>query len=110
MPVLKLIVLGMLKFIVLGVGALVVPVLTVRFVLGGTGESIRLATQWMIENDKMSQQEADVFLGSLSKVQKTEYTRAQARSLLFSMLQKGAKGVVGSGKKMFQWMLGFFKR
>jgi len=35
-PVLKLIVLGMLKFIVLGVGALVVPVLTVRFVLGGT--------------------------------------------------------------------------
>ena len=73
-PVLKLIALGMIKFVVLGVGALIVPILTVRFVLGGTGESIRLTTQWMVDNDKMNQQEADVFLSSLSKVQEADYT------------------------------------
>jgi len=104
-PVLKLIALGMIKFVVLGVGALIVPILTVRFVLGGTGESIRLTTQWMVDNDKMNQQEADVFLSSLSKVQEADFTRAQARDLLFSMLRKAAAGAVTSTTGMFQRIL-----
>ena len=62
LPVLKLIALGTIKIVVLGIGALVVPVLTLRLVLGGTGESIRLAALWMIEHNQLEQQEADTCL------------------------------------------------
>ena len=73
LPVLKLIALGTIKIVVLGIGALVVPVLTLRLVLGGTGESIRLAALWMIEHNQLEQQEADTFLESLGKVQSAQY-------------------------------------
>jgi len=109
-PVLKLIALGSLKIVVLGIGALVVPVFTVRLVVGGTGESIRLATKWMIDHDQISHTEAEVFLQSLDKVQQAEFTRPQARGLLFAMIKKSAKGTANSISSMWRWMIGFFSR
>jgi len=109
LPVLKLIALGSVKIVVLGIGALIVPVFTVRAVVGGTGESIRLATQWMIDHDQLSQQEADTFLQSLTRVQQATYTRSQARGLLFAMIKKTATGTLSSIRNMWQWMLGLFK-
>jgi len=110
LPVLKLIALGSIKIVILGLGALIVPVFTVRMVLGGTGESVRLATQWMIENDQIDQQEADTFLTSLSKVQQAQYSRTQARGLLFAMIKKTITGTSNSIKSMWRWMIGLFKR
>ena len=107
--VVKLIALGAIKIIVLGIGALVVPVLTLRLVLGGTGESIRLAAQWMIEHDQIDQQEADTFLRSLSKVQQADYTRSQARGLLFAMIKKTTVGTLDSIRRGWRWMLGIFE-
>jgi len=110
LPVLKLIALGSIKIVVLGIGALIVPVFTVRMVVGGTGESVRLATQWMIEHDQISQEEADTFLASLTKVQQADYSRSQARGLLFAMIKKTALGTVNSIKNTWFWMVGLFKR
>ncbi len=103
-PVLKLVALGSIKIVVLGIGALVVPVFTVRLVVGGTGESIRLATTWMVEHDQMSQPDADHFLESLSKVQEANFTRPQARGLLFAMIKKTATGTLTSIKNAWRWM------
>lgn len=108
LPILKLIALGSIKIVLLGIGALVVPVFTVRMVVGGTGESVRLATQWMVDHDQMEQQEAEVFLKSLSKVQSSDFTRSQARGLLFAMIRKTATGTVTSFKSAWQWMVGLF--
>ena len=110
LPVLKLVALGSIKIVVLAIGALIVPVFTVRMVVGGTGESIRLATQWMIDHDQISQREADTFLVSLSKVQQADFSRSQARGLLFAMIRKTAMGTVNSVKGVWQWMVGLFKR
>ena len=110
LPVLKLIALGTIKIIVLGIGALVVPVLTLRLVLGGTGESIRLAAHWMIDHDQLDQKEADAFLQSLSKIQQAQYSRSQARGLLFAMISKTVVGTVAGIRSGGRWMLGLFKR
>jgi len=110
LPVIKLIALGAIKTVVLGIGALVVPVLTLRLVLGGTGESIRLAAIWMIEHNQLEQQEADTFLQSLSKVQQAQYTRSQARGLLFTMIKKTVAGTVDGIQNGWRWMLGLFKQ
>ncbi len=109
MPVLKLIALGSVKIIFLGLGALIVPVFTVRLVIGGTGESIRMATNWMIDHGKMDQTEADLFFQTLSKVQQAEFTRSQARGLLFAKIKKTATGTLSGVKFVGQWVLGFFR-
>ncbi len=110
LPVLKLIALGSVKIVFLGLGALIVPVFTVRLVIGGTGESIRMATQWMIEHGQMDQQEADVFLKSLGKVQQAEFTRAQARGLLFAKIKKSATGIFNIFKGVRGWLSGLLKK
>lgn len=110
LPVLKLIALGAIKIIVLGIGALVVPVLTLRLVLGGTGESIRQAAVWMIERDQLEQQEADAFLQSLNKVQQAKFSRSEARGLLFAMIKKTVTGTVAGMRNGWRWMLGLFTR
>ncbi len=110
LPVLKLIALGAIKIIVLGIGALVMPVFTLRLVLGGTGESVRLAALWMIEHEQLDQQEADIFLRSLSKMQQAQYTRSQARGLLFAMINKTVAGTGTSIRSVGRWTLGLFKR
>lgn len=104
LPVLKLIALGSIKIVILGLGALLAPVFTVRLVIGGTGESIRLATQWMIEHNQMDQQEADVFLQSLYKVQLAEFTRAQARGLLFAKIKKSTSSMFNLVKTARNWV------
>ena len=109
-PLLKLIALGSIKIIFLGLGALIVPVLTVRLVVGGTGESIRLATQWMVDHGKMEQAEADTFLASLTKVQQADYTRAQARGLLFVKIKKTCMGTLTAMKSFSSWVISLFKR
>ena len=109
LPVLKLMALGSIKIIVLGLGALIVPVFTVRMVLGGTGESVRMAVEWMIDHQQLEQVEADAFLSTLNKVQQANYTRAQARGLLFAKIKKTAGGTVTSIKSLWSWMLGLFK-
>jgi|GEM_PF-3942685 len=94
-PLLKLIALGSIKIIFLGLGALIVPVLTVRLVVGGTGESIRLATQWMVDHGKMEQAEADTFLACLKEHKLNTQTNAVdgtvwAMLLLLSLLWGGS--------------------
>lgn len=109
-PVLKLIALGSLKLVFLGLGALLVPVFTVRLVVGGTGESVRMATQWMIEHGQLEQEEADVFLKTLGKVQQADFTRSQARGLLFAKIKKTATGTLSGFKTIWNWTLSLFKK
>ena len=109
LPVLKLIALGSVKIVVLGVGALLAPVFTVRMVLGGTGESVRMAVHWMIEHGQLEQEEGDAFLLTLNKVQQATYTRKQALGLLFAKIKKTASGTLTSIKSMVFWVVGLFK-
>ena len=109
-PVLKLIALGSIKIVVLGIGALLAPVFTVRMVLGGTGESVRMAVGWMVDHHQLEKEEGDAFLHTLAKVQQADYTRGQARGLLFAKIKKTAFGAISSVKSVWQWMLSFFKR
>ncbi len=110
LPVLKLIALGSIKIVLLGIGALVIPVFTVRMVVGGTGESIRLATTWMVDHNQMSSEDAEHFLDSLTKVQQADFSREQARGLLFAMISKTATGTLNSIKTMGRWVVGLFSR
>lgn len=87
-PALKLLALGSIKIIVLGVGALFVPVFTVKLVVGGMGESVKLAANWLHTQDKLSSNETDDLLRLLQKVQDAELERPQARALLFEMVKK----------------------
>lgn len=87
-PVLKLIALGSIKIIVLVVGALFVPVFTVKLVVGGMGESVKLAANWMLSHDKLTTEETDDLLRLLQKVQDAELEKSQARGLLFEMVRK----------------------
>jgi len=95
-PILKLIALSSIKIVALGIGALVIPVWTVRLVIGGTGESVRFATNWMVEEGKLPSSEANEFLQSLDKIQSVSMTRKQARHLLFSMIKKSLTGMAKS--------------
>ncbi len=109
-PVLKLIALGSLKIIFLGLGALIVPIFTVRLVVGGTGESVRMATYWMIEHGQLEEEEAEAFFKTLGKVQQAEFTRSQARGLLFAKIKKTATGTLNGFKTMGHWISSFFKK
>lgn len=111
-PAIKLLALGSIKIIVLVVGALFVPIFTVKLVVGGMGESVKLAANWMLSHDKLTSEETADLMRLLQKVQDAELERPQARGLLFEMVRKtlssmgnsiknawsAAKGLVGPGK------------
>jgi len=65
-------------------------------VIGGTGESVRFATNWMVSEGKLPADEATDFLESLDKIQSVQMTRKQARHLLFSMIKKSMAGMLSS--------------
>lgn len=109
-PVLKLIALGSIKIVVLGIGALLMPIFTLRTILGGTGESVRMGVEWMVDNQQLGQEEGDAFLATLDKVQQAKFTRQQARSLLFKKIRKTTTGTVTSIKSMWFWILGLFNK
>jgi len=108
-PALKLIALSSIKIVVLGLGAVIVPVFTVRVVLGGTGESVRTAAQWMRDSDKLTAAEADEFLSGLDRVQQADLSRGEARELLFSMIKKTVDGMTAGVRNGFAWFTGLFR-
>ena len=87
-PVIKLVALGSIKIIVLLAGALFVPVFTVKLVVGGMGESVKLAASWMLSHNKLTAQETADLLQLFQKVQDAELEKSQARGLLFEMVRK----------------------
>lgn len=109
-PVLKLIALGSIKIVLLGVGALFVPVFTARLVVGGTGESIKLAANWLLQHGKLSATETEDFLRLLKKVRETELEKAQARGLLMAMMRKTIESMGAGVKYMLAMITGFFRR
>ncbi len=108
-PVLKLLALGSLKIIVLGVGALFVPVLTVKLVVGGMGESVKLAASWLRSQEKLSSSETDDLIRLLQKVQDVELERAQARALLFELVKKTISSMSSTCRSGFLAMAGFLR-
>lgn len=109
-PVLKLLALGSIKIILLGVGALFFPVLTVRLIVGGTGESVKLAANWMQQHDKLSAAETEQFLQLLQKVQDAELEKSQARGLIMAMIGKTFSSMGNSIRNMLSWITGLFRQ
>ncbi|OED35965.1 hypothetical protein AB833_29015 [Chromatiales bacterium (ex Bugula neritina AB1)] len=108
-PAIKLLALGSIKIVLLGAGALFLPVFTVRLVLGGTGESVRMAALWMQNHDMLTSKETDDFLQSLTRVQQAEFDSTQARGLLFEMIKKTVGGMGSSLAKMGNWLIRPFR-
>lgn len=107
-PVLKLLALGSLKIIVLGIGALIVPVFTVKLVVGGMGESVKLAAGWLRSHDKLTIEETDDLLRLLQKVQDAELEKSQARGLLFEMVRKTVTSMGASFRNGLSAVMGLF--
>ncbi len=109
-PILKLIALGSVKIVLLGAGALFVPVFTARLVVGGTGESVKLAANWLLEHDKLSASDTEDFLRLLEKVQKTELEKSQARGLLVAMMRKTIESMAEGARNIPVLIAGLFRK
>ncbi len=108
MPVLKLIALGSIKIMLLGFGALVVPVFTLRLVLGGSGEPIRMVSHWLQTNKRLSDTECRQLNELIARLQQESYEPAEARQLLFQMVKKSALGMFTATGQLMDAMLSFF--
>ncbi len=109
-PTLKLLALSSVKVVVLGLGALIIPIQTVRLVVGGTGESVRIAANWMRDHEKLSGEETEQFMELLTRVQQAEYSREQARGLLFVIIKKSLAGMANSVSAAASWCARLFRR
>ncbi len=108
MPVLKLMALGSIKIVLLGAGALVLPVFTLRLVLGGSGEPIRMVSHWLQRNNRLSDADYQQLNELVARLQQEEYSAQEARKLLFQMVKKSAMGIFTAGGQLLDGMLSFF--
>jgi hypothetical protein len=108
MPVLKLMALGSIKIVLLGAGALVIPVFTLRLVLGGSGEPIRMTSEWLQRNNRLSEEEYRQLNELVGRLKQEPYSAPEARKLLFQMVKKSALGIFTASGQLLDGMLSFF--
>ena len=94
--------------VVMNGGALVLPVFTLRLVLGGSGEPIRMVSHWLQRNNRLSDADYQQLNELVARLQQEEYSAQEARKLLFQMVKKSALGIFTAGGQLLDGMLSFF--
>lgn len=110
LPVLKIVALGSLKVVFLFLGACFVPRLTLRFVVGGSVGMIIPVLDWLRDQDRMTSDAHEQFARELQELNQRDYTRPEARKLLFKIVGKTLRNIK---KNMFgipATVAGWFKK
>ena len=90
LPLLKVIALGSIKFIFIGVGAAFFPAFTLKFILGGAIGMVAPVIRW---HAQQGMDDIEETLGDLDIVINHPYTKEEARAILLGMLKSTLVGM-----------------
>lgn len=86
-PALKIVLLGMLKTIFILIGALVLPVLTLRLLLSSAITIIRPVSSWHRKSTQIDAPVLDELESHLVTLQSQKLTRTESREILMGMVR-----------------------
>ncbi len=87
-PILKIIALGSIKLVFLLFGAVFFPILALRFILGGASGMLMPTLDWLEEEERLAPERHKAIVEDLHALSSIEFTRKQARHLLFKLIKK----------------------
>ncbi len=107
-PALKIILLGLLKTFFILIGALVLPVFTLKFLLASASGIIRPHAKWLQNSEHFDTTAIEDLEQKLSDLQAHKLDRSQSRAVLMSMVRETAASVrdslVGLGQTSIAWV------
>lgn len=95
-PALKIVLLGLLKSVLILLGALVLPVFTLKFLLASASGIIRPHAKWLRESEQHDSSAIEELEQQLSALQAHQLDRTQSRAVLMSMVRDTATSVRSS--------------
>lgn len=95
-PLIKILALGSLKIVFLLFGAVFFPVLSLRFILTGASGMLQPTLDWLETNGRLDPERHVAVIEDLNALGKIEFTRAEARHLLFKLVGKTIHGMVSA--------------
>lgn len=110
LPLLKVMLLGLVKIVLLGVGALVMPVYTLRFILTGASGILLPVLDWLEANNRLKPERHQAILEDLAVLGSVEFSRREARHLLFQQIVKSVRNLVLSLRQVPQSVVNWVKR
>ena len=96
LPLIKIIALGSLKIVFLLLGALFFPVTALRAILTGASGMLLPVLDWLEDNDRLEQDRHRAVVDDLEALSHVEFTRVEARHLLFGLTRKTVKNMGGA--------------
>jgi len=114
LPVLKIVLLGLLKTVFILIGALFFPAFTLRFILGGAIGIIRPLSSWLQASDHPESDLLQRLDNDLNQLQSQKLNSADSRAVLMNMVKETVLGVrssiIGLGKSWAISTRRFFSR
>lgn len=92
-PLLKLVALGSMKTILLGVGACFFPRVTLRLIVGSASSLIIPVLHWLSANGKLEVERLEALTAGLNEIGNYDYTAKEARTILFKLTKKSLLNV-----------------
>ena len=108
-PVLKILALGSLKIVFLLFGALFFPVLSLRFILTGASGMLFPTLDWLEDNGRIDSARHAAVIEDLNALSGIQFSRTEARHLLFKLIRKTMQGMATSVINMPGNIVRFFK-
>jgi len=108
-PILKLLALGSIKIIFLFVGALVMPIWTLRLMIKGAAGLVIPVGEWLLEQDKVDQETVDSVRREVDIMLNVDYTREEARAILMKLVKKTVKSMADATVDFVPATIRFFK-
>jgi len=96
LPVLKIVLLGLLKTVFILIGALFFPAFTLRFILSGAIGIIRPLSNWLQASDYPDNDLLQRLDNDLNQLQSHKLSRADSRAVLMNMVRETVLGVRNS--------------
>lgn len=110
LPFFKIVALGSLKVVFLFLGACFVPRLTLRFVVGSSVGMVLPVLDWLRDQDRMTADAHEQFTRELQDLNKQDYTRPEARKLLFKIVGKTLRNIKDTTLGIPATVAGWFKK
>lgn len=107
---LKIIALGSIKLIFLLFGMAFFPVFALRFILGGATGLLLPTLDWLEAQGRLDGQRHQAILADLDELISIEFTRAEARALLWKLTLKMLANSVNAMRRSIQWMLDIMRK
>jgi len=108
--ILKLIAIGSIKLIFLLLGIAFFPIFALRFILGGATSMLMPTLDWMEEHEKIDNAKHKAIVDDLTSLTSIEFTRKEARVILWTLIRKTCSNFVTSAKNGFVSSIDFVKK